>query len=207
MLPRSRVDPILELTAEQRQRVLEEADRTFHRDHDPWPVNTLHLTTLALAAVAMVAFYFWTGRFELAIALPVLAFELALSRHRAFRGPRFAKAWMLAIYILVTTLLLLIVAAFVGWQGIVVNMLAMAIELVVMLVVSRRWMRPYVWRALRDLGIDDLCTACGYRLRGLPRTIVRCPECGEVRTFPRATSQPETVPTRMIEGSGAIDAL
>lgn len=206
MLPRSRVDPTLELTAEQRQRVAEEADRTFHRDHDPWPVITLHFTTLVFAAIAIVVFYYWTATFAPLVALPTLVFALALSRHRTFRRPRAANAWMLALYVIVTTLLLLITAAFVDWRALVVNLLAMAIDLVAMLMVSRRWMRPYVWQALRDLGIDDLCPVCGYRLRGLPHTIVQCPECGEVRTFPRETLQPRMTPARMSKGSGAVDA-
>lgn len=41
------------------------------------------------------------------------------------------------------------------------------------------YVRP-VRRAMRDLGFD-VCIGCGYRLRGLPPEIDRCPECGSPR--------------------------
>ena len=41
---------------------------------------------------------------------------------------------------------------------------------------------PTVWSALRELGYD-VCTHCGYWLRGLGDDVKQCPECGSARTI------------------------
>jgi len=43
----------------------------------------------------------------------------------------------------------------------------------------------HVRQAMLDLGYDEVCWRCGYRLENLPREIVQCPECGAVRERPR----------------------
>lgn len=52
----------------------------------------------------------------------------------------------------------------------------------VIAVVIRQWFkrRPFVRLALRELG-DERCVTCGHSLRGLPRDVLFCPECGTVR--------------------------
>jgi len=47
-------------------------------------------------------------------------------------------------------------------------------------VLQRLRFAPCVYRALRDRG-HDVCTVCGYWLRGLGDDATRCPECGASR--------------------------
>jgi len=42
--------------------------------------------------------------------------------------------------------------------------------------------RPFLLDALREFG-DERCIACQHPLRGLPRDVIYCPECGAVRVF------------------------
>lgn len=46
----------------------------------------------------------------------------------------------------------------------------------------RRQLARYAWRAVRELGLADVCGRCGYSLVGRATDQPRCPECGEAIT-------------------------
>lgn len=102
-------------------------------------------------------------------------------------------------------LMLAVVAVLVGWKALPINVGAMAMVMLVLTAWSQRAMQPYLRAALPQAGVPglaaaDLCIACGYSLDGLPRTTIRCPECGEVRIFPPESrlglAQREPFPSR-----------
>ena len=53
-----------------------------------------------------------------------------------------------------------------------------------------KWIwRPHVNQALREMGYD-VCGWCGYWLRGLSSSIIKCPECGAVRVSTAKNEHP-----------------
>jgi predicted RNA-binding Zn-ribbon protein involved in translation (DUF1610 family) len=64
---------------------------------------------------------------------------------------------------------------------------------------------PYTWRALAKVG-HEVCTHCGYVLRGLPEDAMKCPECGVERDAEareeakRATQMRDFTPNPQREG-------
>jgi hypothetical protein len=180
----------IELTDEQRRQVIERAEAAFHRDWFPWPPLIVHGVSIAIFLLAWVLLAYWLDRASLLPVLPALLMSLPLAHVRPFRLASAASTWRFSIYFAVAMLSLAVVAIYVGWQALLINVGAMAMAIMVLNVWARRAMEPYMLIALSQTGAGgetstDQCTACGYALDGLPRTTIRCPECGEVRLFPR----------------------
>ncbi len=60
---------------------------------------------------------------------------------------------------------------------------ALPILLVSAFIAHRRYYRPHVYAALRDMNFE-VCTSCGYLLRGLDAQTTKCPECGAGQQSP-----------------------
>ncbi len=87
-----------------------------------------------------------------------------------------------------------------GWlgMGILVTVSVLSMWIVVAWLGRITW-RPRVCAALREQGYD-VCTKCGYWLRGLPLETANCPECGTQRESlpdaPHISTRAEHPPTR-----------
>jgi len=57
---------------------------------------------------------------------------------------------------------------------------ALPIVVISAMIAHRRYYRPHVLAALREMGYE-VCGNCGYLLRGLGEDVQNCPECGEPR--------------------------
>lgn len=82
--------------------------------------------------------------------------------------------------------ILLIVVLVTGVRGNLWALLApiAAIVALIGLWLTESWVsrRHFLRRALREFG-DERCVGCRHPLRGLPRDVIFCPECGAVRVF------------------------
>lgn len=98
----------------------------------------------------------------------------------------FTGAWVVIVMVAVKLLHMPVA----GWMGSLsmrypfswlASMVGIIVPLMVLSIWSYRWVytRP-VRLAMRELGYD-VCPGCGYWLRGLNESVMRCPECGAVR--------------------------
>lgn len=114
------------------------------------------------------------------VRIEARARELFRNRRRSTMRARTAMRSMHAL------VLLLALAATVTLAGRSLPYAALATGAVTLgmafVIIARAWLhrRAFVLRALRELG-DERCVACGHNLRGLPRDVLFCPECGTVR--------------------------
>lgn len=195
----------VDLTDEQRRLVRERAETAFHRDCFPWPPLIVHGVFIAIFLAAWMLCGYWLDSPSLVPVLPALVMSLPISHMRPFRRPSTGSTWRFYVYTVVAMLMLAVVAVLVGWRGLLINVGAMGMVIMVLTAWARRAMEPYMLIALSQSGAGgemstDQCTACGYVLDGLPRTTIRCPECGEVRIFPPESrlglAQRESFPSR-----------
>jgi len=68
-----------------------------------------------------------------------------------------------------------------GWYVACEVCFAIGILVLVALLIRRQFAR-HAWRAVRELGLADVCGRCGYSLTGRAANQQRCPECGEAIT-------------------------
>jgi len=97
---------------------------------------------------------------------------------RAQRRPTMLRRALRALQLVA---LLLVMLAIVG-SAAPVWLILIVLGLLAVVVHGAYWVkrRPFLHQALSDME-EDYCFSCGYRLRGLPKSIVFCPECGIVR--------------------------
>lgn len=120
-------------------------------------------------------------------------FRLSNEAHKRFVSTS-AFLWRSLLILAPLLVCLKLLQSLMGWLGVAGQGLPYAISLAVLLLLFWPWsawmyrslyVRP-IRRAMRDAGYD-LCIGCGYELRGLDTSIVRCPECGIERDGSRET--------------------
>lgn len=114
-------------------------------------------------------------------------FRLSNEAHKRFVSTS-AFLWRSLLILAPLLVCLKLLQPLMGWLGVAGQGLPYAISLAVLLLLFWPWsawmyrslyVRP-IRRAMREAGYD-LCIGCGYELRGLDTSIVRCPECGQQR--------------------------
>src|SRR5262245_39772339 len=64
------------------------------------------------------------------------------------------------------------------WGQLWLSLGCVSLSLGAMIWMFRTMYRRHANRAVRELGLADICARCGYDLSGMPQGAKRCPECG-----------------------------
>lgn len=182
-------NPLVDLTPEQRSRARVDAEQRFHRDWDPWPVLAVYGLALGAGLIVYALGAFVLTRASLAAITPVLLAALPLSHARIIRKQEAGSALLRFAYGFVVALALVCMAVFIEVRAMVLDLAAIILLTLFVKGFAEQALRKYLLRPSGRSSDDssivaDHCLACGYSFDGLPRTVIRCPECGEVRIFP-----------------------
>lgn len=114
--------------------------------------------------------------------------EMYLRRRRSRVAAIILATPLAAAYFVGFTWLLSVVPALGSPWWLIATLPAAAVPPIIVVAMTRRRMKNCHLHALRDQGFE-LCSGCGYWLRGLGQNVKQCPECGAERAAVAGSSR------------------